>query len=81
MPDLDKNPISSFWKGDMHAAGKKGAASRAATMAARTHCKHNHEYTEENTGRQVRGGREVRFCIQCYEDRKEAAKIGKRVEL
>ncbi len=80
MPDLDRNPISSFWKGDMSKAGKRGSAARTATMAAKTHCKRDHEYTEENTGKQVKGGREVRFCIQCREDQKAANRIGTRIE-
>jgi len=81
MPDLDRNPISSFWKGDLHAAGKKGAAARAITMAQKTACKHGHEWTPENTKWRKSRGKQVRECVQCLEDRKAAAKIGKRVEL
>jgi len=76
----ETTPISSFWKGDMHTAGKRGAAARTATMAAKTHCKRNHEYTKENTGKRINRGKEVRFCIQCRENQRAADRMGPRVE-
>lgn len=32
--------------------------------AAKTHCKHDHEFTPENTGRNRHGGRYCRACMR-----------------
>jgi len=37
-------------------------AGLSALNAAKTHCVHGHEFTEENTGTTVRGGRRCRAC-------------------
>lgn len=50
------------------AIAKKGAATR---MAAKTHCKHGHEFTPENTSIGSRGGR---ICLTCKRERARAAR-------
>ena len=39
------------------------AKAAASVRMAKSHCKHGHEYTPENTGRQGNGGR---FCRKCH---------------
>jgi hypothetical protein len=39
----------------------EGACAR---NARKTHCKHGHEFTDENTGRQTGGGRYCRTCMR-----------------
>lgn len=39
---------------------------RGAYNAAKTHCKHGHEYTEENTYHKKSGGRDCKTCIREY---------------
>lgn len=48
--------------------------SRGAVNANKTHCKHGHEYTEENTYHKKSGGRECRTCQKEYSRRYEQRK-------
>lgn len=45
-------------KDNMQDCAKKGRHR----LSSRTHCKHGHEYTEENTYLEPRGGRVCRIC-------------------
>jgi len=42
---------------DMHSKGRDRNGNQL-----KTHCKHGHEFTEENTTRTRRGGRECKTC-------------------
>jgi len=49
---------------------------RNEAEASKTHCKHGHEYTEENTYRPKKGGRECRACHNLRnQTRRQARKL------
>ena len=58
-----------------HAALEKNWEVAAANRRARTHCKHGHEFTPENT-RLTRAG--TKQCIQCTREKSRAAAEKKR---
>lgn len=51
-------------------------SSPAFVNANKTHCKYNHPFTKENTGRYTNGktGKNSRVCLQCKRERRENAK-------
>lgn len=49
---------------------RKELVGMAAVNAARTHCKHGHEFTEESTGyRKESNGVRYRYCRTCHQER------------
>lgn len=52
------------------------AVVHGKTAAARTHCKHNHEFTPENTRVRERNGYVVRDCLTCERARNAARPKG-----
>jgi len=79
MPDKSEGDPYAFNHGSVN-SHQRGAANRTASISNRTHCKHGHEYTEENIKWRTERGKQVRSCKQCYEDRVIAKRIGTRIE-
>lgn len=58
------------------------STSREATLArwaARTHCRHGHEYAPENTRRDPQGTRHCRICDRAASARRSARRAARRV--
>ena len=52
-----------------HLDNAQDAVRHGKTAAARTHCKHDHEFTPENTRVRQRNGYVVRDCLTCERER------------
>jgi hypothetical protein len=54
----------------------RDAIEHGKTAAARTHCKHGHEFTQENTRYRKRGEYTVRDCLACEKKRNADRYLG-----
>lgn len=59
---------------DMVAKGRHGQQTR-------THCKHGHEYTPENTRLEYRNGRPFRVCLRCQRAKRRRQYLRERTVL
>lgn len=67
------NRLSNLRWGSISENGYDAVRNGRHPNSRKTHCKHGHEYTPENTGRTGRGTRFCRTCSRGYERNKNVA--------